>query len=184
MLSFLQWLDGNILLWIQENLRTPSLTPIVTFITRLGNGGFIWIVLTLLLLIPKKTRRTALSMAMALIMSLLITNLLLKNSVARVRPYEVIEGLQILVEPPADWSFPSGHTSASLAAALVMLQMLPKKYGIPAIILGVLISLSRLYVGVHYPTDVLGGAIIGALCAFTGMVVVKKLTSLKTRPES
>lgn len=181
MLGFLQQLDGNILLWIQENLRSPLLTPVMTFITRLGDGGFIWILFTVLLLIPQKTRRAALSMAVALIMSLLMTNLLLKNSVARVRPYEVVDGLRILVDPPSDWSFPSGHTSASIAAALVMLRMLPGKYGIPAIILGVLISLSRLYVGVHYPTDVLGGAIIGVLCAMIGMIIVKKMMPPKAQ---
>ena len=163
MLSFLQQLDGGILLWIQENLRSPLPTALFTFITRLGDGGFIWILLTLLLLIPKKTRKTAWSMAAALICSFIITNLLLKNSVARVRPYEVVEGLRILIEPPQDWSFPSGHTSASLAAGVVMLRMLPRKIGIPGFILAVLISFSRLYVGVHYPTDVLAGAIIGFL---------------------
>lgn len=173
MLSFLQQLDGGILLWIQENLRSPLLTGILTFITRLGDGGFIWILLTILLLIPKKTRKAAFSMAAALIWSLIITNLLLKNSVARVRPYEVVEGLRILIDPPQDWSFPSGHTSASLAAAVVMLRMLPRKIGIPGIILAALISLSRLYVGVHYPTDVLGGAVIGVICALLGEMCVK-----------
>ena len=173
MLSFLQQLDGGILLWIQENLRSPLLTGIFTFITRLGDGGFIWILLTLLLLVPKKTRKVALSMAAALICSLVITNLLLKNSVARVRPYEVVEGLRILIAPPQDWSFPSGHTSASLAAGVVMLRMLPRQIGVPGFILAILISLSRLYVGVHYPTDVLGGAAIGVACALLGEMCIK-----------
>ncbi len=174
MLSFLQQIDDGILIWIQENIRFPWLNPILIFVTRLGDGGFIWILLTLGMMIPRRTRKTAVCMAAALGLSLIITNLLLKNSVARVRPYEVIEGLRILIEPQTDWSFPSGHTSASIAAAVVMLRRLPGKYGVPAVTLGVLIAFSRLYVGVHYPSDVLGGAVIGLICAHMALLIVNR----------
>ena len=93
MLQFLSELDGGILLWIQEYFRNPVLTPILKVITNLGNGGAIWILLTLLILLLPKTRRVGCMMAVALIGTLLINNMLLKNLVARTRPYEVIEGL-------------------------------------------------------------------------------------------
>ena len=93
----------------------------------------------------------------------MFNNLLLKNLVARTRPYEVIDGLQLLVSRAVDLSFPSGHAASSFAAAVVMAKLLPKRYGIAALILAGLIAFSRLYVGIHYPTDVLFGAVSGCL---------------------
>ena len=104
----------------------------------------------------------------------LITNVALKNIIARIRPYEVVEGLKLLIEPQSDFSFPSGHTCASIGAALAMYPFLERKWGIPLVILAVLISLSRLYVGVHYPTDVLGGAVVGVLAAWGAVRIVKR----------
>lgn len=103
--------------------------------------------------------------AASLVGSVVVNNLFLKNVVARTRPYEVVEGLTRLIEKQSDYSFPSGHTAASFAAAVILFLQLPKKYGIPALILAVLISFSRLYLGVHYPTDVLAGAVSGTLIA-------------------
>jgi len=167
MYSTLVNFDGNILLFIQEYLRTPFLTPIFKFITSLGNGGAVWIAATIILLCFRKTRKAGILSAIALILSLVVDNLLLKNLVARTRPYEVIEGLKILIKKPHDYSFPSGHTGSSFAAAVIFFLTLPKKYGIPAMVLAFLIGLSRLYLGVHYPSDVISGAIIGTVIAFT-----------------
>jgi undecaprenyl-diphosphatase len=157
--------DGAILLWIQQNVRKEWLSPVVKGITHLGDAGWFWIVLAILLFIIPKTRRIGLTMAGSLMGSYVVNNLLLKNLVARVRPYEVIEGLNRIIEAQSDWSFPSGHTGSSFAAAVVIFGLCPRKYGIPALVLAFLISLSRLYVGVHYPTDVLCGAIIGTAMA-------------------
>lgn len=179
MLHFLSELDGGILLWIQEYLRNPVLTPILKVITNLGNGGAIWILLTLLILLLPKTRRVGCMMAVALIGTLLINNMLLKNLVARTRPYEVIEGLTYLVRRPSEYSFPSGHAGSSFAAACVMLRRLPKRYGIPAFVLAVLIALSRLYVGVHYPSDVLFGVISGILISFAAEAIVERIWKRK-----
>ena len=110
----------------------------------------------------------------ALAIGALITNVALKNIIARIRPYEVVEGLKLLIEPQSDFSFPSGHTCASIGAALAMYPFLERKWGIPLVILAVLISLSRLYVGVHYPTDVLGGAVVGVLAAWGAVRIVKR----------
>lgn len=95
-----------------------------------------------------------------------------QNIVARPRPFAEIEALIPLIAKPTDFSFPSGHTTASFAVALVMLRMLPKKIGIPAVVLAALVAFSRLYLGVHYPTDVLTGfvvALVGSSLAVWGV---------------
>lgn len=158
-------LDGAILIWIQECLRSDFLNPVMIGITHLGDAGLIWIVLSLVLLFPKRTRKYAMMAIVALLFSLLVNNMLLKNIVARTRPYEMVEGLNRLIEAQRDFSFPSGHTASSFATAVVLFRNLKKRYGIPLLALAVLISLSRLYVGVHYPTDVLFGVISGTVLA-------------------
>ena len=168
-------MEAQILLWIQENLRADWLTPIVKGITFLGNTGWIWIACTLLLLCMPKTRRTGLCTALSLILDLLFVNVLAKNLFARTRPYEVIEGLTNIIEKQSDFSFPSGHTAASFAFATAFCLCMPKRYSVPVWILALLISLSRLYVGVHYPTDILGGAVIGAFCGLLAVWIVRKI---------
>lgn len=168
-------IDGSILLWIQENLRVNALTPIVKFITSLGNVGMIWIVITLVMLIMKRTRRVGLMCACSLMLSLLINNVLIKNIVARTRPYEAIQAIRPLVALPIDYSFPSGHSAASFACAWVMLRKLPHKYGIPAAVLAICIALSRLYVGVHYPSDVLAGIVSGIVFSYIAEYIVEKV---------
>lgn len=168
-MSYLLQLDGNILLYIQDYIRQDWMTPFWKFITSLGNSGWFWIALSLLLVIPQRTRKAGIAAVLAMAIGALITNVTLKNLVARTRPYEVIEGLRLLIEKPHDYSFPSGHTSASFAAAMVYYRMGPRKWGIPAVILASLIAFSRLYVGVHYPSDVLGGLLIGVFAAWAAV---------------
>lgn len=163
MIEALTSTDLNILLLIQQYIRTPWLTPVVVFLTSLGNAGMIWILISALLLIPKKTRKAGFISFLALTASLFINNLLLKNLIRRVRPYDVCSTLLPLVAKPLDFSFPSGHTGSSFASACVLYRYLPKKAGIAALLLALLIGLSRLYVGVHYPGDVLAGVVTGIL---------------------
>lgn len=167
-------LDGNILLWIQEYIRNDFLTPIFKFITHLGDEGYVWIAIAVILLFVKKYRKVGLMVGASLLGSLVFNNMIIKNIVARPRPYRMIETLSILIPEPGEYSFPSGHTSSSFAAGVVLYLMLPKKYGVPAMILAFLLGISRLYVGVHYPTDVLGGMVMGTLIAFA----VVKVTEL------
>ena len=173
MIQYITELDGNILLFIQEFLRFEWLDPIVLFLTALGNGGAVWIALTACFLIQKKYQKTGIAMALSLILVALITNVLLKNLVMRPRPYTMIPELHALVTA-ADWSFPSGHSTSSIAAAFVMFRELPRNIGVPALVLAVIICLSRLYVGVHYPTDVLCGAAIGLLSAVCAMHLAER----------
>lgn len=174
MLESLLQLDGAILLWIQEHVRQDFLSPVVKFITHLGDAGWCWILLAVILLIVKKTRKIGLVTAVSLLSSYVVNNLILKNLVARVRPYEAVDGLQRIIEAQSDFSFPSGHSASSFAAAVVIFMLCPRKYGVPALVLAFLVALSRLYVGVHYPTDVLTGVISGTVIAVIVCTVYKK----------
>ena len=161
----LQLLDGNFLLFIQEHIRLEWLNPIVMFITSLGNSGIIWIALGIVLLFFKKTRRAGMLSLLCLIGAWLVNDFVLKEIFSRVRPYEVVEGLTHLGGPESSFSFPSGHTNASFAAAFGLAAGFGKK-GAWSYILATLIAFSRCYVGVHYLTDVLAGMIVGTLVAF------------------
>ncbi|MBQ8109930.1 MAG: phosphatase PAP2 family protein [Clostridia bacterium] len=167
--------DSSILLWIQDSLRTDFLSPIVKVITHLGDKGIFWIAVTLALLCFRKTRRLGVMCLVSMVIGLVVTNLVIKNWVARIRPYEVIPGLNCIVGLAKDYSFPSGHTTNSLACAWVLFRRAPKKWGVSALVLAILISLSRLYVGIHYPTDVIGGAVIGICSACLALWLAPKL---------
>lgn len=171
--------EAGIVYFIQEHLRFDFLTPIMQFITTLGNGGMIAIAACVLLLIFKKTRIIGLTASLSLAIEYILTNLFLKVVIARTRPFVVNDAIEVITKLPGDFSFPSGHSGACFAVASVMCMLMPKKYGIPAIIIATLIALSRLYVGVHYPTDVLGGILIGCLTGFMANLIVKKLCKKK-----
>ena len=170
--------DLPILDWIQATLQSPFMDKFMPFITVFGNGGIFWIAWAVLLIFFPKTRRTGLGMGFALIMGLLICNIILKPGVARPRPYDMQAEMgvmiDLLVKRSHDFSFPSGHTIASFEASVVLL-MNNKKMGIPAFILAILVSFSRLYLYVHYPTDVIVSVILGTLFAFIGNFIAQRI---------
>ena len=174
-MNALNLFEANIVLWIQENLRVGFLNPIMQGITHLGDGGVFWIILSVLLLLFKKTRKVGLCCALGLIFDLLVVNIAVKPLVARIRPYEIIKEITILTHQPGDHSFPSGHSAGSFACAWAFFRAYKKKWGVPALVLAALVSLSRLYVGVHYPTDVLGGIVIGCVLGELGYRVGKNI---------
>ena len=151
-----------------QNLRTPIGDVVVPLITRLGDAGIVWIILTVLLLIIPKTRKTGVIMMAALLADVLLCNVVIKNLVARTRPFDVNTAVQLLVAKPRDYSFPSGHTAASFASVTALYLAGEKKLWKIALVLAVLIAFSRLYLYVHYPTDVLGGIITGAIAGYIG----------------
>ena len=165
---------------IQQFTGTPWLDTFMIAISWLGNNGLVWCVMAVVLLLRPKTRYHGLLCAMALLLSLLLCNVLLKNLLARPRPYEVLTWLQPLILPPQDFSFPSGHASSSFAAAASLIG-LEKKWTVPAFMLASLISLSRLYVGVHYPSDVLGGLLLGLSCAYLARLLGRRFFRLLQR---
>lgn len=165
MLGAITTWDGNLLIAIQHVLVHDRWTPMVRAITSLGNAGLFWIALLVILLCFKKTRKAAIIAATALTISFIINNLILKNVIARTRPYEVFDQVQRLIAKPHDYSFPSGHSAASFVTAVALFRELPKKYGAPLLVLAFLIATSRLYLGVHYPLDVFFGALNGTLIA-------------------
>lgn len=160
-------MDGQFLLWLKETCAHPFLDNIMIFVSALGDGGFIWIALGLLFLFMGRKHKIWQKRGLFLLLSLaanaLACNLLLKPLVARTRPYDLL-GYDILIPPVGDDSFPSGHTSASFAAATAIYAM-DKKWGMAAYAFAALMGFSRLYLGVHFPTDVLAGAVIGVLMA-------------------
>lgn len=156
-------IELNILLWIQDHLTHPLLDTFFIFITTLGDAGILWILIGLFFLLQKKHRRLGLLILLALIGSLTVTNGLLKNWVARPRPYTLYP-FDLLIDKNPEYSFPSGHTSAAFAAAW-MVYMNKKRLGIYMVTLATLMGLSRIYLFMHYPTDVIAGGLVGILIA-------------------
>ena len=158
---------------IQEIFSCKFLDTVFPFITKFGDGGIIWIALALFFLLFKKTRKIGISMGISLIIGFLVGNLFLKNVVARIRPYDLNLEFSLLIPKLSDYSFPSGHTLSSFEGATSIF-LRNKKIGIPALGLAVLIAFSRMYLYVHYPTDVLTGAVLGIGIAFLSSFIVDK----------
>ncbi|MDE6024806.1 MAG: phosphatase PAP2 family protein [Lachnospiraceae bacterium] len=177
-------LDGSILLWIQQHLRTDIMTAIMKAVTMLADRGIFLIAVAVLLMAFKPTRKTGIAAMLGLIINLLIVNVWLKNMIDRTRPYYMVEGLNSLLPPQLDSSFPSGHTSHAFAMAAVIWSTAEKKYGIAAIVLATMIAFSRLYLGVHYPSDVFAGVLIGILSGFISVVIVKRWKMSNTIEEN
>ena len=170
--------DLPILDWIQANLQSGFMDKFMPFITVFGDAGIFWMIWAAVLVIFPKTRKIGLGMAFAMVMGLIVCNITLKPLVARIRPYdlqaELGVSIKLLCEAQHDFSFPSGHTIASFEAAVVLVKN-SKKMGIPAMILAVLISFSRMYLYVHYPTDVIVSVILGTLFALIGDAIAAKV---------
>ena len=181
--SFLSF-DLGVFEWIQ-NIHNPILTSIMVVITTLGDEGIIFIVLGLVLLLTKKYRKAGLSILIALVVMLVLNNLVLKELIARPRPFnldpetyawwhEVYKYPYFNIHQPSSYSFPSGHTSSAFAAAIALLCH-DRKLGIPTTIFAAIMGFSRIYVEVHYCTDVIGGAIVGIIYALLGVLIAKIL---------
>ena len=166
MLSFIQHFDEFTLLWIQENIRTSWLTPIMQLCSLLLNKGLLSILTCIILLFFKKTRSIGYLSSLSLAICSTLTNLLLKPYFARTRPYHLLNTLVTLTHQPRDYSFPSGHTTAAFAVASILFFCCPKQYGIPALIFAILVGFSRIYLGVHFPSDVIAGAFLGLFVGY------------------
>ena len=160
MLETIQKADNLMLDFIYHNMRFGILDIIMPFISVLGNFGFIWIVTAIVFICKRRFRIVGITVLVALLLCGLIGNLGLKPLFARSRPYDVIPEIVLLIPRPSDYSFPSGHTMSSFAAATVIFWHY-KRFGFLALLFGVLMAISRLYLCVHYITDIFGGVIFG-----------------------
>ncbi len=177
-MDFILNADIAVLLFIQQSLKNTFFDFIMPIVTLLAEGGIIPIAISVLLMCFKKTRKNGFKMALALSLGLIIGNLCLKPLVARIRPYEAIEGVRLLVSTKSDFSFPSGHTLASFECAGVV-ALNYRKYAFVSILLACVVAFSRIYIGVHYPTDVLAGALMGTLFAYAGHTAVERVIGQK-----
>ncbi len=167
----IEWLDHTVLDFFLD-IRNPMLTPLMRFFSVIGEGGAVWIAAAAVLLLFRQTRKAGLAVSLALIFCLLAGNVLLKNIIARPRPCWRHPEVEMLIAAPGDFSFPSGHTMSSFAAATGIF-LWDKRWGIAAVTGAVMIALSRLYFYVHYPTDVLAGAVFGVGIGLLASVLLR-----------
>ena len=195
-------LDGNLLIGIQHTLNADWLTPIMKIITLFGEDGICWILVCLVLILFRRTRRLGIICSLSLLLTFITCNLILKPAVDRIRPWVTFQMVNALLPPPGDASFPSGHSANSMGPAWALFiatmpvrtasgrsydevrclgwkgegaspQMM-HRLGIAAVILALLIGVSRLYLGMHYPTDVVCGLLLGMIAATAVYVVILK----------
>ena len=195
-------LDGNLLIGIQHTLNADWLTPIMKIITLFGEDGIFWILVCLVLILFRRTRRLGVICSLSLMFAFITCNLILKPAVDRIRPWVTFQMVNALLPPPGDASFPSGHSANSMGPAWALFiatmpvrtasgrsydevrclgwkgegaspQMM-HRLGIAAVILALLIGVSRLYLGMHYPTDVVCGLLLGMIAATAVYVVILK----------
>lgn len=173
MLDWIQNIDWSVLHWIRDTLQCGALDVLMPIITMLGNGGCVWLLAAIAMLISKKYRRYGLAMLAGLAAGVLIGNLGMKNIFARPRPCW-LETVTLLIASPTDYSFPSGHTLASVIGAYVVTAA-NRKFGIIAIPLAALVAFSRLYLYVHFPSDVLASVVLGVVIAFVSVTLFDRL---------
>lgn len=169
-------IDFKILNLIQEHSSCGFLNFLMPKITFLGNGGMIWILTALIMLLFIKYRKTGIMVGVGLMEGVMIGNVLLKNLIARERPCWINETVNILISMPQDYSFPSGHTLSSFIAATIIMYT-DKRMGIAAYVLASMIAFSRLYLYVHFPSDVLAGVLIGIIIGIVSSLISDKIFS-------
>lgn len=180
-----------------QNIRTLVGDAVMCFITRLGDAGMVWVLLAfILLVIPKTrkshkgipvwpfgsdTRKSGIVLMAALCVDLVLCNGILKNLFARIRPCDINTQVQLLIARPDDFSFPSGHTAASFTVVAALYFSGEKKLWKPALMLACLIAFSRLYLYVHYPTDIIGGILVGIAAGYIGYIAVNRWIERKDK---
>ncbi|SHK01136.1 phosphatase PAP2 family protein [Paramaledivibacter caminithermalis] len=166
MYNFIISVDRFIIEFVQKYMHNSFLDKIMPFITSLGNIGLVWIIISIIMLISKKYRKAGILGIYSLIISAVLGELLLKNIIGRSRPFMEITSIKLLIPKPISYSFPSGHTASSFAAVAAFIKVIDNKIVIiPLALLGILIAFSRIYLLVHYPSDILGGIVLGLISA-------------------
>ena len=167
-------MELTVLDWIQLHLRCRFLDWFMPFISSLSNHGEVWILFAAALLLIRRQRKYGLSAACALTLDLIACNIVLKPLVGRARPFAFRPEFSLLVPPPGDASFPSGHTAAAFAVVFA-LKAAGSPLWKPALALAVITAFSRLYLYIHWPTDILGGILVGAAAGWAGAKLAEVL---------
>ena len=178
-LEQLTQIDGNLLIGIQHTLNADWLTVVMKGVTSLGNGGIVSIALCLILMAYKKTRKLGIVCAASVALTFICCTGILKPLVDRARPWEVIDGVKMLIPDPGDSSFPSGHASNTMSVAFALWlntrdgrlladidHVKLHRWSYLAITLALLVGLSRIYLGMHFPGDVIGAILVAVICNF------------------
>lgn len=174
MISWIYQIDTTIADFFQYTNFPPFLDAIMAGVTRLGDHGVIWIVVTAALLVFPRTRKIGLAAGIALILCFLAVDGIIRPLVARPRPYVDMPNYVILVEKLSMASFPSGHAASSFATAMVYFHYKPERTWV-FVVLAALIAFSRVYLNMHYVTDVMAGVLVGWLISLAGIALAEKL---------
>lgn len=172
-MDIIREIDFMVLDYIREHLRSGFLDNIMPVITAFGNMGMFWVVVALIISAKAKYRRCSITMMIGMIIGVVLGNFVVKNIIRRNRPCWINEVGGMLIEIPQDFSFPSGHTMSSFIAATI-LTYYDKKFAVPSFSVAILIAFSRMYLYVHFPTDILGGALLGVGIAFMTISLTNK----------
>lgn len=162
--AVMHWMDG---------IGSPMLDSIMSAITGIATHAIVWFAICFLMLFGRRSRRYVVPVVISIVLAYVISDFILKPCIDRVRPFEEL-GLEIIVSAPVTSSFPSGHTASSFAAA-VALWFYDRRLGIPAVTLAALVAVSRVYLLVHWPTDVIAGAILGIVCAVAVHIIWSRM---------
>lgn len=178
MWEYINLIDISILRFIREYFSSPLMDSIMIFITNLGNRGFIWIIIGIILLISKKYRKIGFIMLIALAVTSLIGEVFIKNIIQRPRAFTTFPDIEIIIKAPLSYSFPSGHTASSFAAAVVLGYYI-KNWKYLFYFFAALVAFSRLYLFVHYPSDILVGILLGCIVAIITISLMKNIKFTK-----
>ena len=176
MLNRLQVIDETVLFFIQEHWKNPVLDHVMVFFTSLGNAGFLWITIAILLLFSKRYQKCSVLLLTSIFFSMFLGDEILKPLVGRIRPFDKFPTIELLIKSPVSFSFPSGHAMVGFSSATVLCYC-NRRYGLIAYVLASLIAFSRIYLFVHYPSDTLGGVILGILTAFLTIYILNLVYS-------
>ena len=159
-MDIIREIDFMVLEYIREHLRNGFLDNIMPVVTAFGNMGMFWVVVALIISAKRKYRKCSITMMIGMILGVILGNFVVKNIVRRDRPCWINEISDMLIANPQDFSFPSGHTMSSFIAATILFYY-DKRLGVPSFGVALLIAFSRMYLYVHFPTDIIGGAMLG-----------------------
>lgn len=169
-----------ILDFIQMIFRNPLMDRLMVLITTLGNEGILYYIILILLLVNKKTRKLGVILGISMLLNHILSNMTLKPFIARTRPFDVNTAVEIIIKKPSSYSFPSGHTAQAFTTAFAFL-FAKSRFTKPMFIFACIMAFTRLYLYVHYPTDILGGILCGFISGYLGYVLVNKIYTIKKR---